>query len=163
MCPGVEIYTIYKDGEGSKAEDVWGLAEISWFVHPGEDDTHKLEWRSSADLLSLVASYRTQGNVMKLWHRKFKLDIRKRFFAERVVWHWNMLSRETVMSLSLLDFKKHLDNAPSHTFRFFHCPLWSQKLGSMILVGPFQLRIIYDFCFGGILFYLFVCLLVSGY
>jgi len=47
---------------------------------------------------------------MKLSWEKFRLDISKRIFTERVTSHWNSLPREVVMAPSLSEFKEHLDD-----------------------------------------------------
>lgn len=92
-----------------------------------------VEWRGRFWSLLSGDSDRIWGDSMKLHHRRIRLRIRKRLFTEVVSVHWNRLSRKLLMAWSLLEFKKHLDDAS-----------WTYRIGRSV-VGPFQLGIYYDF------------------
>ena len=81
---------------------------------------------------------------MELGQGMVRLDVRKWFFTQRVVRHWDRLPRAVVTALSLMEFKKHWDNTLRHRVWFLGGPEQSQELDSMILVGAFQLRIVYE-------------------
>ena len=58
-----------------------------------------------------VDSDRTRRNGLKLGQGRLRLDIRRKFFTQRVVTHWNRLPKEAVDAPSLEAFKARLNVA----------------------------------------------------
>ena len=62
-------------------------------------------------LYTRVDSDGTRGNGLTLSQGRFRLDTRKKFLTQRVVTHWNRLSKEVVDVPSPEAFKARLDVA----------------------------------------------------
>ena len=88
-----------------------------------------------------------RGNGFKLRQGRFRLDFRRRFFTQRVVTHWNRLSKEVVDAPSLEAFKARLDVALGS---LVWCLVTLHIAGVLKLddhYGPLQPRPFYDSVF----------------
>jgi len=66
------------------------------------------QYLKGVPLFTGVDSDRARGNGLKLRQGRFRLDIRRKCFTQRVVMHWNRLLKEVVDALSLEAFKARL-------------------------------------------------------
>lgn len=62
-----------------------------------------------------ISRDKMKENGLKIHQGRFRLCIRKEFFTERVIKHWNSLPREVVEYSSLQLFKRPIDVAVRDT------------------------------------------------
>jgi len=95
-------------------------------------------------LFMRVYSDRIRGNGSKLRQGRFRLDIRRKFFTQRVVTHWNRLPEEAVGAPSLKAFKARLDVALGSLVWWLVTLHIAGGLELDDHCGPFQRRSFYD-------------------
>jgi len=74
--------------------------------------------KTGEGLFTKACSDSTRGNDFNLKEGRFTSDIRQKFFALRVVRHWNRLPRVSVYAPSLALFKARLDGALSNVVQW---------------------------------------------
>ena len=95
-------------------------------------------------LFTRVDNDRTRGNGFKLRQGRFRLDIRRTFFTQRVVTHRNKSPKEVVDAPSLEAFKARLDVALGSLVWWLVTLHMAAELKLDDHCGPFQSRSFYE-------------------
>ena len=62
------------------------------------------------EFFDLSTTTHTRGHSCKLYRRHTRTDVRKRYFANRIIKNWNSLPSNIVEATSINDFKNKFDN-----------------------------------------------------
>ena len=95
-------------------------------------------------LFTRVDSDGTRGNGCKQRQGRFTLDMRRKFFTQGVMTHWNRLPKEAVDAPSLEAFKARLDVALGSLVWWLAALHIAGGLKLDDHCGPFQPRPFYD-------------------
>ena len=95
-------------------------------------------------LFTRVGSDRTRVNSFKLRQGRFRLDIRRKFFTQRVGKHWNRLPKEVVDAPSLEALKARPDVSLGSLVWWLVTLHIAGGLKLDDHCGPFQPRLLYD-------------------
>ena len=95
-------------------------------------------------LFTRVESDRTRKNGLKLRQGRFRFDMRRNFFTQRVTMHWNRLPKEAVDPPPLEAFKARLDVALGSLVWWLATLHIAGGLKLNDHCGPFQPRPFYD-------------------
>ena len=80
---------------------------------------HDIEKADREKLFQMAAYTSTRGHPLKLFKKRFRLNLRKKFFSQRVIDKWNRLPINLVTAPSLNAFKSRLNKFwKEHPFKF---------------------------------------------
>lgn len=128
-----------KDGEGFTGQNTWGVAEVLWFVQP-----RRLKGGFSALQFSHKGNRETGPKEMA-WTCTTGGShwVSGRGSSSEGGQTWKRLPGAVVSSPSFQSWRRVWTTLSDIRSEILCGPVWNQRLGSMILVGPFQSRVFY--------------------
>lgn len=88
-------------------------------------------------MFRVIPRDKMKGNGLKSHQGRFRLDIRRNLFTERVLLNWNRVPWEVVQSPSLKVFKRHVDVELRDILQWF-----SRLISTRLMIGLHNLRVL---------------------